>query len=284
MVGWRFYTAGVIPEVEITVGAVLFTAAAAVAAAAGFISFYEYHGIGPQGGIVRRGPHAPRVAITFDDGPSPTYTPQILDILKDKDVKATFFVVGKKVLKYPEIAKRIVNEGHDIGNHTHSHRDLVPATRRIVLNESRKGASAIKRVTGAESRLFRPPRGLYSNAVRRLLVEEEGWTIVLWTVSSVDWRAPNPERIVRRVKRYARQGGIILFHDCGAIIRKEGAKRGNTVAALPEVIEGLRARGLEPVKVSELVVPAEDPDLAQTPEGQAVGEEKIKPERAWERT
>lgn len=220
---------------------------------AAFVSYFEYHGIGSQDGIVRRGPHEDIVAITFDDGPNPAYTPQLLDVLKEKGVKATFFVVGLHVKKYPDIAHRIVAEGHDIGNHTYTHKDLVPATRRMVLAQTHKTEQVIKRVTGRTTKLFRPPRGIYSGAVRRLLVDEEGYRLILWSVSSIDWRQTSPAKILRRVLGYARPGSILLFHDSGALLRREGASRQNTVEALPMVIDALRAKGYEFVTMTEML-------------------------------
>jgi len=180
------------------------------ALAAFLISYYEYHGIGPQDGIVRRGPHEHVVSLTFDDGPNPIYTSQILDILKQKGVKASFFVVGQNVDKYPEIARRIVAEGHDIGNHTYTHRELVPSTEKLVLNQLEKTDLAIRKATGVRTRLFRPPRGIYSNAVRKLVVAK-GYRIILWTVSSADWSGVSPKTIFRRIRWYTRNGGIILI-------------------------------------------------------------------------
>jgi peptidoglycan/xylan/chitin deacetylase (PgdA/CDA1 family) len=219
----------------------------------GAVTYYEYHGIGCQDGIVRRGPHENIVAITFDDGPNPIYTPQLLDILKEKGVKATFFVVGLHVKKYPEIAKRIVDEGHNIGNHTYTHKDMVPSTRRMVLAQVNKTDHMICNVTGVKTNLFRPPRGIYSSAVRRLLVDENKYRMILWSVSSVDWRGLKPETIVRRIMRYLRPGAILLFHDSGALIRREGASRENTVEALPAVIDQLVARGYEMVTITEML-------------------------------
>lgn len=221
----------------------------------GFISFYEYHGIGPQEGIIRRGSNRKIVALTFDDGPNPKFTPKILDILREKNAPAAFFMVGKHVAKYPDIARRIHSEGHEIGNHTFSHRDLVPATRKTVMKEVIDADEVITKVVGIRTGLFRPPRGIYSNAVRKIIVEELGYSMVLWTVSAVDWSGLSPKRIVRRVHYYVRNGGIILFHDSGAIIRTEGANRGRTVEALPSVIDELRSRGFEIVPLSELIQP-----------------------------
>ncbi len=227
---------------------------ALLALVAFLISYYEYHGIGPQGGIIRKGPHENLVSLTFDDGPSPAYTPQILDILKEKGVKSSFFLVGRNVEKYPDIARRIVAEGHDIGNHTYAHRDLVPSIRKVVLDQLRKTDLAIQNATGVKTRLFRPPRGIVSNAVRKLVVDQEGYRIILWTVSSMDWSGISPKTIVRRIRWYTRSGGIILFHDSGALIRNEGASRGNTVQVLPVIIDYLRERrGFEIIPITEML-------------------------------
>lgn len=217
-----------------------------------FVTYYEYHGIGPQDGIVRRGPKG-TVAITFDDGPHPVFTPKILDVLKRKKVKATFFVLGKHVEKYPEITQRIVEEGHDIANHTYTHRDLAPTTRQIVLHQIRKTEKAIFKATGVKTNLFRPPRGIYSNTVRKLLIKE-GYKIILWTVSTLDWRQVSAEKMLRRVKLYVRDGGIVLFHDSGALLRREGASRERTIEALPLIIDYLRnEQGFKIIPVSEML-------------------------------
>lgn len=237
-----------------------------------FISYYEYHGFGSQEGVIRQGLHEPFISLSFDDGPSPSYTAQILDILKEKKVKATFFVIGKHVEKYPELARRIVNEGHDIGNHTYSHRDLVPSTRSLVLREVGKADQVIETITGAKTNLFRPPRGIYSQAVRRLLVEQ-GYRIILWTVSATDWRWISSSKILRRIKIYIRSGGMILFHDSGALLGREGGARRNTVEALPDIIDYLREkRGFEIISASEMVERIEE-SKRETGEPEEIAEE-----------
>ncbi len=243
------------------VGLVLFSILILAGIAAALVSYYEYHGFGRQDGVIRRGPSKPLVAITFDDGPNPKYTPKILDVLREKGVRATFFCVGLHVKKYPQVARRIVAEGHDIGNHTYGHRDLAPSTRRVVVNQIRRGADAIFSVTGVDPKLFRPPRGLYSEAVRRIVVEEFGLQMVLWTVSALDWRRLSPGQIVRRVARFVRPGAIILFHDSGALLRREGGKRTSTVEALPLVIDYLREAGYQIVPVSEMLRHLADSEL-----------------------
>jgi len=224
----------------------------AVVLVASAVSYYEYHGFGPQDGIVRHGRNHPYVALTFDDGPNPEYTDKILDILSAKKAPAAFFMVGRHVEKYPEVARRVFAEGHDIGNHTFTHRDLVPATRKTIEKEVNKTDQAIMDIVGIRTRLFRPPRGIISNAGRKLLVEM-GYTIALWTVSAVDWRGLPPKAIVKRITRHIRTGGVILFHDSGAVLRSEGANRGNTVEALPLVIDELRRRGYEIVALSRML-------------------------------
>ncbi len=218
-----------------------------------FISYYEYHGIGPQSGIIRRGSNHPKIALTFDDGPHPEYTPKILDILKEKQVTASFFMVGRHIEKYPEIARRVYMEGHEVGNHTYSHRDLVPTTRKTLLKELNQTDEVIRRVLGIKTVLFRPPRGIFSNTVRKIIVDELGYRIVLWTVSAADWSGLSPARMLRRVRYYAHNGGIILFHDSGGLIKSEGARRDNTVKALPLIIDELQAKGFEIVPISELL-------------------------------
>ncbi|MBI4743915.1 MAG: polysaccharide deacetylase family protein [Actinobacteria bacterium] len=224
------------------------------AVVASFVSYFEYHGLGSQEGIIRRGSKEKRaISLTFDDGPNPNFTPKILDVLKEKNVKGSFFVTGAHVHKYPDIARRIVSEGHDIGNHTYSHREIAPSTRKAILWQLKRADNIIHSATGVRTRLFRPPRGIYSNASRKLLVSE-GYQIVLWTISSIDWRGINAKVMAKRVLKYARNGGIVLFHDSGALIRKEGASRENTVEALSLIIDGLKERGFDIVPVSEFLL------------------------------
>ncbi len=223
----------------------------------GFLSamganYYAYHGIGPQEGVVRHGPHKPYVALTFDDGPHPEFTSRILDILAEKKVQATFFMVGRHVDKYPDVARRVVAESHEVGNHTYSHRDLMTASLKTVVKETNEADDAISRQLGVRTRLFRPPRGMLSAAGRQLLTAK-GFTIALWTVSAQDWRRDAPRVVVRRIIRHTRPGGIILFHDSGALLRSEGGRRDTTVEALPLVIDELSARGYQFVGLSELI-------------------------------
>jgi peptidoglycan/xylan/chitin deacetylase (PgdA/CDA1 family) len=216
------------------------------------ISYYEYHGFGNSEGIIRRGPSQKVVALTFDDGPSPDYTPLILDILKKHNVKATFFLVGKHVEKYPEVARRIFAEGHEIGNHTYSHRDLVPSSKKKLKREILFNQEVIKKYLGIEPALFRPPRGIYSEAVRQFVVKN-GLTLVLWSVSGIDWAGTPASLIAKRILRYTHPGAIILLHDSGALLRSEGHSRINTARSLQKVIPALKDKGYKFVTVSELI-------------------------------
>jgi len=218
-----------------------------------YFNKYVYRGFGLQTDIIRHGTHHFKyVALTFDDGPDPVYTPEILDILKEKDVRATFFLVGKNVNSYPEIAKRIVEEGHSIGNHTYSHRSLIPLTAKSTYKEVKDAETAIDEATGVRPTLFRPPRGVYSNYVRGLL-KEEGYTLVLWDLSAVDWAELAPKKIVTNVKNRVKPGSIILLHDSGDLITHRGGNRASTVKALPEIIDTLRAQGYEFVTVDQMI-------------------------------
>lgn len=216
------------------------------------INFYEYNGFGLKDGTVRQGADKPYIAITFDDGPHPQYTPKILEILKEKQVPATFFMVGRHILKYPDIAMRVRAEGHDVGNHTFSHRDMVAVSRKTILKEVNDADTAIRKILGIRTKLFRPPRGLLSAAAKKLLVEN-GYKVAYWTVSAQDWRRDTPKTMVKRILRHIRYGGIILFHDSGALLRSEGGRRACTIEALPMVIDELRAGGFQIVRLSQMI-------------------------------
>jgi peptidoglycan/xylan/chitin deacetylase (PgdA/CDA1 family) len=191
----------------------------------------------------------PVVALTFDDGPS-TYTAQVLDILARYQVKATFFVIGQNVDRYPDYARRIVAEGHVIGNHTYSHPlwGAVEAPHDMH-GELARAAQAIEAATGVYPTLFRPPHGWRSPWMIQL-ARREGYEVVTWSVSPDDWRRPRPQVIVERVLQHIRPGAIILLHD--GLETSVGPPVQNTVAALPDLIEGLQARGYRFVTIPEL--------------------------------
>ncbi|MFZ5923755.1 MAG: polysaccharide deacetylase family protein [Bacillota bacterium] len=235
----------------------------------GVLHFYVLYGFGYQPDIYRAGSRNTNwVAITFDDGPSPEFTPTILDILREHEVPAAFFLVGVHVEKYPDIARRIAEEGHEIGNHTYHHVNLPIVSDRALYEEVIRATRVITMVTGRYPDYIRPPRGMYDARFRRL-AHALGQKTVLWTVSSRDWRyGTTSQAIVRRVVPAARGGDIILFHDSGALVRNEGGDRSATVKALPLVIEGLRRKGLVIVPLSRLLEeePGEESPRVEVPE------------------
>lgn len=219
-----------------------------------FFNRYVYRGFGMQVDIIRQGTSEFKVvALTFDDGPDPLYTPPILDILAEYDVPATFFVVGRHVEQHPEIARRIVAQGHSIGNHTWSHRSLVPLSVDQTRVEIIRAHEIIQQVTGVDVHLFRPPRGVYSPFAREFL-REQGYTIVLWDVTSQDWAEIPANRIANQVLNNTKPGSIILLHDSGNLISPVGGNRINTVQALPIIIEGLIQQGYTFLTIDELII------------------------------
>lgn len=215
---------------------------------------YVYRGFGMHVALFRNGPKAvPVVALTFDDGPDPRYTPAILDVLEREGVVATFFVVGRAVEAYPEVVRRAFIAGHEIANHTYSHRNLLGTSRAVVDDEIDRATAAIEAAAGFRPVLFRPPRGMYTQHVLDAL-EARGMTLVLWSLSSEDWAEVPARAVYRRVVDRVRPGDVILFHDAGDILTALGASRANTVRALPLIIRDLKARGYRFVTVTEMMI------------------------------
>lgn len=182
--------------------------------------------------------HKKKVALTFDDGPNPDSTTAILNVLKKYDVKATFFVLGSRVDFYPELVDRMVQEGHEIGNHTWSHKDLTKITEEAVKKELGMTAEAVEQAAGFSPIVVRPPYGATNERVNQII----GAPPVLWSVDTLDWKSHDPKAIYDIVKRDTRDGTIILMHD----IHK------TTADALEEVIVYLQKQGYELVTVEEL--------------------------------
>ena len=188
-----------------------------------------------------------QVALTFDDGPNRKHTPQILDILKQYNVKGTFFVLGEQVKENPAVLRRVIEEGHEIGNHTFSHPQLKRLSDEDVRRELVSTQDEIRKVLGRAPALLRPPYGAYRDASLSLF-KELGLHVILWSVDTNDWRRKG-DVVVRTVSRDARNGSIILFHD----------NKTETVRVLPQIIEELRGRGFRLVTVSEMTgLPAYD--------------------------
>ncbi|GGF15152.1 hypothetical protein GCM10010954_12210 [Halobacillus andaensis] len=187
-----------------------------------------------------------RIALTFDDGPEDTYTPQILEILQQKDVKATFFVTGERVSEYPERLEQIHKDGHVIGNHTWDHPHLPELTDQQMSKNIKTTNAEIEKITGVKPDLFRPPFGEIEDRQAALL-KSQGYRSILWTADSKDWEGLAAEEIVSRVKQDARPGVIALQHNYHASGQFE------TVKALPQIIDELRAEGYEFVTVPTLL-------------------------------
>lgn len=188
------------------------------------------------------------VALTFDDGPDNNYTSDIMDILKEYKVHATFFVVGLQVVKYPEMAKRIVDEGHTIGNHSWSHKDLTKLTSIARDEEINKTQQAIKEATGIVPELMRAPYGAISDAVLKS-IHNENMKHVYWTVDTRDWAGTAVADMHENVLANTDVGGIILMHSFGG--RRNAIA--HTIKLLPSLIEDLTAKGYEFVTVDELI-------------------------------
>jgi cellulose synthase/poly-beta-1,6-N-acetylglucosamine synthase-like glycosyltransferase/peptidoglycan/xylan/chitin deacetylase (PgdA/CDA1 family)/spore germination protein YaaH len=198
-----------------------------------------------------------QVAITFDDGPDPQWTPKILDILKAANAKAAFFLVGVNAEKYPGLVRRIVNEGHEIGNHTYYHPNLALAWPEHVRLELNATQLLLETITGRATTLFRPPYAAdtqpsqISELMPLQIAQELNYLVVLENIDPQDWAKPGADIIVQRVKQQRRDGSIILLHDAGG-------DRSQTVTALPRILDWLRTRGDIIVPLSTLLGTSRD--------------------------
>ncbi|MBZ0136405.1 MAG: polysaccharide deacetylase family protein [Planctomycetes bacterium] len=191
------------------------------------------------------------VALTFDDGPDPEFTPQILDVLKDKNVRACFFSVGQRVIEHPEITLEVKKQGHLLGNHSDSHAMWINfSLHRRLRREVRDTNAAIKSAAGVTPKLYRAPHGFKNPALGDVLAGEEMLAIG-WQIRGFDAVSTNAARIAERIVDGAKPGGVILLHDGAGL--QGGTDRGATVEALPVIIDGLRARGFNLVRLDELL-------------------------------
>jgi peptidoglycan/xylan/chitin deacetylase (PgdA/CDA1 family) len=200
-------------------------------------------------GVVKRGPARPMVALTFDDGPDPDSTPPILEALAAADVEATFFMVGRQVEAAPAIARDAVAAGHDLGNHTYSHRHLWTLSPAATVAEVDRGAAALAQATGVTPRYFRPPWGAF-NWPAYARAGQLGETRVLWSVRPEGRFVAAPaRRMAALVVERAHPGAIVNLHDRGG----HPATPRETCAALPPMIAGLRDRGFQVVSLRVLL-------------------------------
>ncbi|MEG4048365.1 polysaccharide deacetylase family protein [Microcoleus sp. Pol17_C1] len=192
------------------------------------------------------------IALTFDDGPWPKTTTQILDILKENNIKATFFWVGKYLKNSPEIGQQVAAAGHAIGNHTWSH-EYLQYNEDGAAREIDRTSSLIEELTGVQTSMFRPPGGILTNGLATY-AQNKNYAVVMWSADSFDWRTLT-ESLIDNVMRQANSGGIVLMHD-------GGGNRARTVKALPDIIAKLRKEGYSFVTVPELLQMQEQ-DLKQ---------------------
>ncbi|HLW46188.1 MAG TPA: polysaccharide deacetylase family protein [bacterium] len=200
-------------------------------------------------GVIKRGPARPMMALTFDDGPDPEYTPRILDALAASGALATFFMVGRQIEAAPAVARAIVAAGHDVGNHTYGHRHLWSLTPAASVAEVDGGAAAVAEATGVTPRYFRPPWGTF-NWPAFVRAGQIGETRVLWSVRPEGLvTAARADRMTALVVRKAHAGAIVNLHDHGG----HASTPKETWAALPGMVAGLRRRGFDVVPLRVLL-------------------------------
>lgn len=193
-----------------------------------------------------------KIAITFDDGPDALYTGQILDILKQHNVPATFFLIGQNCLNHPQVVQRIHREGHVIGNHTWSHPNLAKVDKERLQKEIFDTEKVIKKLTGVQTSLMRPPYGSLTRETLEYL-RQINYATVNWSVDSVDWRDRQVDQILINTLPDVKGGGVILLHSGGG----KGQDLSATLAMLPELIHTLRGNGYTFVTLDELLsIPA----------------------------
>jgi peptidoglycan/xylan/chitin deacetylase (PgdA/CDA1 family) len=197
---------------------------------------------------VVKGPRGSRgVALTFDDGPHPRWTRRVLERLATRGVRATFFLVGWKAEKYPEIVREIVDAGHSVGLHSYAH-DRLFALRgpRRVRADLERGIDVLAKITGRRPLLFRPPIGHTNPAIARV-AEALDLTVVGWTIAGRDGVGSARSRdVIARVRRDLRDGAIVLLHDAP----ERGDREPAALAALPAILDAIEAEGLDPVPLA----------------------------------
>jgi cellulose synthase/poly-beta-1,6-N-acetylglucosamine synthase-like glycosyltransferase/peptidoglycan/xylan/chitin deacetylase (PgdA/CDA1 family)/spore germination protein YaaH len=225
--------------------------------------------------IERTGATKGKLALTFDDGPDPDFTPQVLDILKEKGVHASFFIIGQNAAAYPGLVQRLVAEGHDVGNHTFTHPNLGELPGALVTLEINATERLFEALTGRSMRLFRAPYlgdaepTTADEIVPMEIAQDMGYLSVGLHVDPNDWQGPTADQIIQRVLAQVSdpnpdiRGHVILLHD-------SGGDRSATVEALPRLIDALRAKGYEFVPVSQLAGMTHDQAMPPVPP-QALG-------------
>ncbi len=186
-----------------------------------------------------------QLALTFDDGPSRQHTEEILSILEEYKIKATFFVIGENAKSDPERIRMIYDAGHELGNHTFTHAYISKISKEALREEIKKTEEVLKEITGERPYVFRPPGGYY-DASSLAVLNEMGYKSVLWSLDTRDWSMPTSDKIVSKIQESASCGDIILFHDLND-------KRLPTPQALKQILPYLIENGFEFVTVSEMI-------------------------------
>lgn len=182
----------------------------------------------------------PMLALTFDDGPNPTSTPVLLDGLKKRGVKVTFFVIGSNAKKHPDIVKQEAQDGHIVGNHTYNHVEITKVSEEVARKEIMDTSKLVEEITGQPTQYMRPPFGAWQ---KELEMELEVMP-VLWNVDPLDWTTENEDEIVNKVVTDVKENDIILLHDCYI----------SSVNAALRIVDILQKEGYEFVTVEELII------------------------------
>jgi peptidoglycan/xylan/chitin deacetylase (PgdA/CDA1 family) len=185
----------------------------------------------------------PVVAMTFDDGPHPSLTPRLLDILKARNIKCTFFVIGRNAKAYPHIIRRMIAEGHEIANHTWSHPSLTSRSDAQIRQELKQSEDALLAIANYRPHLIRPPYGAVNARIKQLMYDEFGYSTIMWSVDPQDWRRPGVSVVTSRLVNGAHPGAIMLAHDIHP----------STIEAMPAMFDQLLAKGYQFVTVSQLL-------------------------------
>ncbi|MEO8044752.1 MAG: glycosyltransferase, partial [Spartobacteria bacterium] len=231
---------------------------------ANYLQFPEFPTLYHQGA---GGEH--QVSLTFDDGPDPKWTPRVLDLLKANGVTATFFLVGVNAEQYPDLVRRIVADGHEIGNHTYYHPNLAVCWPEHIKLELNATQLLIETLTGRSTTLFRPPYNAdtspssLADLAPLQIANDLNYLVVLENIDPQDWAKPGADVILQRIKQQRRDGSIILLHDAGG-------DREQTVEALPKIIDWLRTRGDTIVPLSTLIGSTRDAVMPPVEEGQRI--------------
>ena len=219
----------------------------------------------------------PYIAMSFDDGPSATLTPKLLDLLAARHIKATFFVIGENVMEHPEVVARAAREGHEIGNHSWSHPNLAKMSQESVRSQLQRTDAAIKNATGERPTLMRPPYGSITDREKHWIHDEFGYRIILWDVDPYDWKRPGPAVVRNRILKETRPGSIVLSHDIHP----------GTIEAMPSTLDALEAKGFKFVTVSELIgmatpeTPRPSAKLKASPSASATPSPSVAPSPAF---